>query len=320
MSCIEGVCYLGTPLAPSRPARPRKGRRGIGGVDLAPAGSPAHGDHPDETSCPAAGTCDGCGPSCGCAPCRETHGVPVPAAGVPLPPRPALRPRLVLAPAGALDATRPWAMLSLAERRDLYGLAIDRAIDTSRGYRPAGNPPAPTPNADELPAWAREAGITQTTWNGMNVEAREAARQRHVSASGQGWQTAQAIVNQGVSVVNQVLRGDLERDLERIRQQGNLNAQQQQAAAAQFVAQTNLRIAELNAAAAANPAQAQQFQQAISAMQAAQQQAQGQQTTQLATILQQMRETTNAISPTTVMVGVGILGALGLGAVALLRR
>ena len=49
-------------------------------------------------------------------------------------------------------------------------------------------------------------------------------------------------------------------------------------------------------------------------------QAQGQQTTQLATILQQMRETTNAISPTTVMVGVGILGALGLGAVALLRR
>jgi small-conductance mechanosensitive channel len=121
-------------------------------------------------------------------------------------------------------------------------------------------------------------------------------------------------------VVNQVLRGDLERDLERIRQQGNLNAQQQQAAAAQFVAQTNLRIAELNAAAAANPAQAQQFQQAISAMQAAQQQAQGQQTTQLATILQQMRETTNAISPTTVMVGVGILGALGLGAVALLRR
>lgn len=314
MSCIEGVCYLGTPLAPSRaaPRRSHKGRRGIGGLGelaLAPSGDPSRGDQPGEAAC------DACGPHCACEPCRAAH---APSAGVPMPPP---RPRLVLAPAG-MPSAPSWAELTPTERRDLVGAVIDRAIDTRGAVRPAGNPPPANANAnaDALPDWARGRGITQTQWTAMSAEAREAERQRYLAASGQGWQTASTIITQASTVVNQVLRGDLERDLERIRQQGALGAAQQQAAAQQFVAQTNLRIAELNAAAAANPAGAQQFQQAIAALQAAQNAAQGNTTTQLATILQQMRQTVPAITPNTILVGVGILGALGVAAAVALRR
>lgn len=367
MSCIEGVCYVRQPGAKSSRSSTQHKRRRLP-LSLRPAES-AHpeshrGDAPGEESSPAGEACGTCGPSCGCGPCREAHpraAEHAPAAGIPR--RPAgRRPRLAIAPAGAIaPVARPWSMLSAEERRDLYGVAIDRALNRAL-VRPSGDPvPAyvsqygltqemwdranatqrqdaiyggqagvdrvraalggsASANPDALPEWARAAGITQTTWTGMDTAAREAARQRHANASGQGWQTAQSIITQGTAIVNQVLRGDLERDIERIRAQGAADSAARTAAAAEFTARTNLQIAELQAAAATSPANAAQFQQSIQALQAAQSAAQGQQAQQLATILQQMRATASAVTPTTMIVGVGVLGALGLAAAMVLRR
>jgi len=263
----------------------------------------------------------------------------------------------------------PWDRLSDAERRALYGLAADRAIDRQR-VRPAGVPippwvvgqvsqeewdamtdeerafalatqdvagavarmrarrsggGAPVASGDTLPAWAREAGITQQTWGSMNTSEREAARREYVAASGQGWQTAQTIITQGVSVVNQILNGELQRDVARITAQGNTNSAQITADAMRFVAETNRQRAELELAAAqarasGNAGQAEQFQQAIQAIQAAQQQAQGQQSRDLASIVASMRQEKSGVStPAMIAAGVGGLALLG-GVVYLATR
>lgn len=366
---------MASPLGPTRP------RRRI--APVAPSG--CVGDAPGETSLPSGcadgatcggGGCGGCGPACGCAPCRAAHhGDTQPSGGLVTVAMPTLHspargapPRLALRPSGLVVRALPWDRLSDAERRALYGLAADRAINAAR-VRPAGVPiplevlgqvsqedwdamsneeralaPFDLPGAlsrmrqrrgqggggapataDALPAWAREAGITQQTWGSMNTSEREAARREHVAASGQGWQTAQTIITQGVSVVNQILNGELQRDVARITAQASTQNAQVTADAMRFVSETNRQRAELELAAAqaraqGNPGQAEQFQQAIQAIQAAQQQAQGQQSRDLASIVASMRQEKSGVStPAMIAAGVGGLALLG-GVVYLATR
>jgi len=265
-------------------------------------------------------------------------------------------------PSGALSApVRRWDQLSDTERVILLRAAGDRARANALGLAPSGLLTAPPEaralgyndmswsalgeaqrtailagqqaQSDAPPAWAVSAGITPATWRTMTPAAREAARQS-ANAPGQGWAVANGIITGATGIVNSVLAGDLQRQLAQIAASAQVGVAQQQAAAANFVAQSNQRIAELQLAAAqaaaqGAPAQAAQFQSAIAAVQQAQTAAQNQNqqnmsalSTTLAQLAQnqqnqqnQPRPSDGGISPT--MLG---LGALGLGAVYLVTR
>ncbi len=223
-----------------------------------------------------------------------------------------------LAPAGLVVPSLPWSMLSRAERQALYGASVDRVLDAglSPMLRPAGDP---TPAEDPPPDWARAAGITPTTWAGMNTTAREAARQQHVAASNVGWTVAGTVIQQGSAIVQSILGGNLQRDLAAIQASASTSVAQTQADAARFVAETNRQIADLNLAAAqatagGNAPQAAQFQQAIQALQAAQ----NGQTNALAQALQGLQQRSAQGMSTTAKIGLGLGAAVVLGGVAYL--
>jgi hypothetical protein len=200
------------------------------------------------------------------------------------------------------------------EERALAPFDLPGALARMRQRRGQGGGTPAT--ADALPAWAREAGITQQTWGSMNTSEREAARREHVAASGQGLQTVQTIVTQGTAIVNQILRGELERDVARITAQASTQNAQVTADAMRFVSETNRQRAELELAAAqarasGNAGQAEQFQQAIQAIQVAQQQAQGQQTASLAALVESMRQKSGMSTGTMIAAGVGGVALLG---------
>lgn len=229
-------------------------------------------------------------------------------------------------PAGAVSApARPWAELTNAERVALMRDVNERMLARERAIAPSGDP-----TDVPIPEWAR-GRYSQTEWNALGAPGRaQAEEQWRAAQPGQGWAFAGGLIGSATSIVTNVLNGQLQQDLANIQAQSAQGVAAQQAAAAQFVATTNQRIAELQLAAAqANaagaPAQAAQFQQAIATMQQAQAAAQSQNQQNMNALAAAMAQLAQGqqsgrdagISP--VVLGGGVL-ALGTVAFLALRK
>ncbi len=222
-------------------------------------------------------------------------------------------PELAVRPAGApMIPTRPWSQLTDQEKSAIIGVVVDRhargmGSPTIRRSGVAG------PIPPEL------AGtITQEAWNAKSEDEQvamvRAARDRAAQQATAGWNFGTGIANAARDIVTEYMRGETQRELANITATSRTNEAQARTEADRYVANTNLQIAELNAAAArarasGDTAGASQMATVIQGLMDAQRAAQA--SVQAATGL-----STGAM----VGIGFGALLVVGLGVYAATRR
>lgn len=160
-------------------------------------------------------------------------------------------PELAVRPAGApMIPTRPWSQLSQQEKAAILGVVVDRhARGMGSPVIAVGRSGVASPIPSEL------AGtITQAAWDAKSEDEQvamvRAARDRAAQQATAGWTFGTGIANAARDIVTEFMRGETQREIANIAATSRTNEAEARAEADHYVANTNLRIAELNAAAA----------------------------------------------------------------------
>lgn len=169
-------------------------------------------------------------------------------------------PELAVRPAGApMIPTRPWSQLSDQEKAAIIGVVVDRhahGMGSPTLLRRSGNVvPPPAAPGGRSPIPSELAGtITQAAWDAKSEEEQvamvRAARERREQQATAGFTFGTGLANAARDIVTEFMRGETQRELANINATARTNEAQAREAADRYVANTNLQIAELNAAAA----------------------------------------------------------------------
>lgn len=236
----------------------------------------------------------------------------------------AIRPAGLLVPTRAVP-TRPWAELTDAEKADLIRLI------TERHATGLGSADAPLARSGVVIPPELRGIVSQADWDRKTDEERaealraeraerdrreelRAERDRRASAAA-GWNFGTQLATSARDIVSEWMRGDTQRQLATITANARTNEAQARTDAERYVANTNLQIAELNAAAArarqaGDATSANNLSQVIAQMMASQNQ------------MRQVADQGSGRLSTGAMVGIGVglAAVVGLGVYLVARR